>query len=200
MRIKPVFIVLALVGLVGVAVYQNFFAVSGQADETASLQAQAGDDAISDWFMSSQNKTPKPGEKAPSFSLTGLDQALHRAGGRQEKAQLINFWASWCDPCEAEAPELAKMYEKYKDQLDIYSVNVTLLDLKDDAAAFVRKHQYSFPVLMDAKGDAMDLYKVNAYPTNFFVDRDGVIQDVLIGYKQPGELEQKIRLLLKQAN
>ncbi|GIP46963.1 thiol:disulfide interchange protein [Paenibacillus sp. J53TS2] len=139
---------------------------------------------------------PKPGTAAPAFSLPGLDGKTYEVGGKRDKVLLLNFWASWCDPCKEEAPELKALAEKYKDSLDIYAVNVTLYDKLDEAKAFVKEYGYTFPVLLDEKEEAYRMFNGIAFPTNVLIDEQGVIRDVIVGVIPPEELEAKIKNLI----
>jgi len=120
---------------------------------------------------------PRPGSPAPAFSLRGLDGHEYRAGGAREKPLLLNFWDASCPPCMEEAPDLARIYEIYKDRLDLYAVNVTFQDSRDEAAAFAAKNGYAFPVLLDEQGEATRLYRIRGLPTTFLIGKDGVIRD-----------------------
>ncbi|WJH34515.1 TlpA family protein disulfide reductase [Paenibacillus sp. CC-CFT747] len=104
----------------------------------------------------------------------------------------MNFWASWCGPCEAEAPDLMRIYDKLKDKLDIYAVNVTKGDNLKEVKEFLDQYPYPFPVLLDKEGKAAELYQVQVIPTSFLVDRNGVIVDV-IHYLPGKELEKKLK-------
>lgn len=139
---------------------------------------------------------PKPGTAAPAFSLPALDGKTYEVGGKRDKVLLLNFWASWCDPCKEEAPELKALAEKYKDSLDIYAVNVTLYDKLDEAKAFVEEYGYTFPVLLDEKEEVYRMFNGIAFPTNVLIDEQGVIRDVIVGVIPPEELEAKIKNLI----
>ncbi|GJM78435.1 TlpA family protein disulfide reductase [Paenibacillus timonensis] len=139
---------------------------------------------------------PKPGTAAPAFSLPALDGKTYEVGGKRDKVLLLNFWASWCDPCKEEAPELKALAEKYKDTLDIYAVNVTLYDKLDEAKAFVKEYGYTFPVLLDEKEEVYRMFNGIAFPTNVLIDEQGVIRDVIVGVIPPEELEAKIKNLI----
>ena len=141
-------------------------------------------------------QAPKAGYLAPHFSLKDLEGRIHSVGGEREKALLINFWASWCSPCEREAPELVRLYETYGDRLDIYAVNVTTEDTMDDARAFAIKHGFKFPVLLDLDDRVTNAYMVLGYPTSFLVDRHGVVREVIVGLREPKELEKLVRRVL----
>ncbi|MGG1614057.1 TlpA family protein disulfide reductase [Paenibacillus phoenicis] len=161
--------------------FGSFLSGSKEDNNEPSLSAMAAEGA------------PKPGTAAPTFALTGLDGKTYEVGGKRDKVLLLNFWASWCDPCKEEAPELKALSEKYKDSLDIYAVNVTLYDNLDEAKAFVKKYGYTFPVLLDEKEELYRKYNGIAFPTNVLIDEQGVIRDVIVGVISPEELEAKIK-------
>lgn len=138
---------------------------------------------------------PRAGLAAPSFSLQGTGGSNYEVGGPREKALLLNFWASWCEPCQLEAPELNALSLKYKDVLDIYGVNVTSQDYKPNAERFIRKYMLAFPVMFDVKGEVFDKYNGAVFPTNVLIDRNGTISEVILGVLSTEELEKKIEKL-----
>ncbi|WP_068619686.1 TlpA family protein disulfide reductase [Paenibacillus tuaregi] len=185
------FILLGIALLLGVALYQN------------------SDKGILSWFTgASERKSAsisataleksglKPGGEAPAFSLTALDGKTYQVGGKREKPLLVNFWASWCDPCKDEAPDLVKLADKYKSNLDVYSVNVTMYDKLSKAKDFVKTYKMTFPVLLDEKETAYRKYNGVAFPTNVLIDRNGMIQDVIIGLISADELDRKLAKLV----
>lgn len=179
MKNKRNLIVIALVlVLAGFAIYQNM----AVADKEVSLPSETA---------------PKPNYLAPSFSLAGLDGQSYEVGGARNKVLLINFWASWCGPCEVEAPDLKRLADKYKDSLDVYAVNVTAQDRMDNVKSFVKFHQFDFPVLLDTDGAAADVYRIRGLPTTFLVNPEGVITDAF-NLLNPDELEKRIKELVKK--
>jgi thiol-disulfide isomerase/thioredoxin len=137
----------------------------------------------------------KAGLPAPSFTLQGEGDRSFSVGGPREKALVLNFWASWCDPCKLEAPELNAMAKKYKGVLDIYGVNVTSQDYKPYAERFIERYNLTFPAMFDLKGEVFDKYNGVVFPTNVFIDKNGVISEVVLGVLSPEELEEKIKNL-----
>jgi thiol-disulfide isomerase/thioredoxin len=130
---------------------------------------------------------------APSFTLQGNDgNTVYEVGGPRDKALMLNFWASWCEPCQLEAPELNAMAVKYKEVLDIYGINVTSQDYKPNAERFIKKYMLSFPVMFDLKGKVFDKYNGAVFPTNVLIDKNGVISEIILGVLSPEELEKKI--------
>ncbi|MEI7027468.1 TlpA family protein disulfide reductase [Paenibacillus sp. y28] len=133
---------------------------------------------------------------APAFSLQGLDGGQYHVGGARSKPLLLNFWASWCGPCEEEAPYLKALGDKYQDRLDVYAVNVTANDKIDDVNKFVATYQFKFPVLLDKKEEATRLYRIRGIPTTFLIDKNGTIRDAF-NYIKPEDLEKRVKLLLE---
>lgn len=134
---------------------------------------------------------PKAGYQAAVFSLPNLADETVEAGGSGRLA-LVNFWASWCGPCELEAPDLQKLHESYGDVMTLYGVNSTNYDKERDARKFVQDHGFTFPILMDRDGTVTGLYKVNTFPTSFLIDANGVIRERINGVITYGEWERLI--------
>lgn len=139
---------------------------------------------------------PTVGYSAPHFSLVGLDGKTYKIGGKRDKPVVINFWASWCGPCKEEAPDLVKMYNKYKGQLDFYAINSTSNDQLDDAKKFVETYGMPFPIPLDEKGVVSKQYQIMAFPTTFFIDKNGMIVHQVLGMLDEAELEKQMKKLL----
>lgn len=140
----------------------------------------------------------KAGLLAPAFSLEGLDGKTYSENGARDKALIINFWASWCDPCKAEAPELSKFAAAYADDLDIYGINVTKYDNEKKAKEFVKEYALKYPIMLDHKGKVFeDIYKGKVFPTNILIDRRGVITEIILGAPDPKEFEKKVKKLIR---
>lgn len=139
---------------------------------------------------------PKPGFAAPSLQLQSLDGSREWAiGGQRDKPLLLNYWASWCLPCQEELPDLQSLYEQYGDQLDIYGVNATFHDEPELAQKKVQQFGLKFPILTDPDAVGLDLYKVAALPMTFLIDKNGKIVEVL-NLVNREELEKRIKKLI----
>lgn len=126
--------------------------------------------------------SPRVGFNAPDFSLQTLDGQTVTLSDLRGQAVMINLWASWCPPCWQEMPELLHVYETHRDQgLAVLAVNTTFQDDQADVRAFVENFGLTFPVLLDGTGSVSQRYQLRALPTTFFVDRRGVIQEVVVG-------------------
>jgi peroxiredoxin len=133
----------------------------------------------------------RPGDLAPefavtradgtTFTLTDLDGNAIRLADLHGKAVWINFWASWCPPCQAETPVLRDTYATYRDRgLELVAVSVQESSATD-VAAYAERYGLTHPIGNDASGDIFHLYRVFALPTQFFVGPDGVIRSIVQG-------------------
>lgn len=137
--------------------------------------------------------------KAPAFNLStstsGTDSLANHAG----EVVMINFWASWCEPCRTEFPLIDNLYKKYK-KLGFTVLAINIEPDSKAALSFIKDMPVSFPILLDAKNTVSEAYKVDAMPTTVLVDRKGNMRFLHRGY-QPGyenEYEKNIRALLRE--
>jgi cytochrome c biogenesis protein CcmG/thiol:disulfide interchange protein DsbE len=129
-----------------------------------------------------QIPSPREGFLAPDFTLDQLNGGQIRLADLRGKVLLINLWATWCPPCRAEMPAIQRVYEANRGLgFEVLAVNMTHQDSEQSAAAFVEQHGLTFPVLLDRTGQVGRLYLMRALPSTFLVDREGVIQQVMIG-------------------
>ncbi len=139
---------------------------------------------------------PRPGHPAPDFSLVDLDGKIVKLSDLRGKAVLINFWTTWCPPCRAEMPDIETVYQRYKGQ-GLMVLGVDVQEEQDAVAKYVQKGGFSWTFLLDQTGDVFfGKYRGAAFPTSFFVDKDGVVQDVSIGALNEKGLENKLAKIL----
>ncbi len=126
--------------------------------------------------------TPQEGFLAPDFELVTLDGESVSLSNLRGKVVLVNFWASWCPPCRSEMPAMEEIYQQYgPDKFVILAVNDTRQDTLTNIKNFVSEENLTFPILLDESGQVTGKYLVHSLPTSFFIDRDGVIQEIVIG-------------------
>jgi peroxiredoxin len=116
-----------------------------------------------------------------SFQLTDLDGKPVRLADLAGKAVWVNFWASWCPPCQSETPVLRHAADVYRTRgLVIVGISVQESSVAD-VRAYVDRYSLGYTVAADLAGDIFHLYRVYALPTQFFLDPHGRIQAVVQG-------------------
>jgi peroxiredoxin len=125
---------------------------------------------------------PRQGFMAPDFALPSFAGENLRLSELRGQAVIVNVWASWCPPCQAEMPALQKVYEDYHDQgVEILGVNAANSDKEADARAKAAGWGLTFPLLLDFTGEVSRQYQIQSLPTTFFIDGQGVVRNVVVG-------------------
>jgi len=133
----------------------------------------------------------QPGQQAPellvtapdgtSVPLTDLDGKPVQLADLRGKLVWLNFWATWCPPCQSETPVLRDMDEAYRDK-GLAIVGIAVQETTpDDVKAYADRYELGYDIAFDASADVFDLYKVYALPTQFFIDTSGKVLEVVNG-------------------
>ena len=126
------------------------------------------------------------GSALPAFLLNDLTGEAHSPAGLAGKPAVINFWATWCKPCEIEMPLLQAVSEKYP-QIAVIGINSG--EAEEVIQSFVTKYDITFPVWLDTESKVTDQLKIIGLPTTYFIDGLGVIQAVHLGQLTPDLLD-----------
>lgn len=134
---------------------------------------------------------------APDFTLESLDgDETVSLSDYRGKAVVLNFWASWCQPCKQEAPLLQRAWERYRDE-GLVVLGVDAQDLKSDARRFVERYELTYPILHDRNGVTLGRFGYSAFPETWFVDREGrLVGEHVVGEFTEEQLDENIRLAL----
>lgn len=135
-----------------------------------------------------QNPMAVVGKPVPDFDLVFYEgyeyngQPEMKLSDLQGKIVLINIWASWCKPCEQEAPDLEEAWQFYKDSGDVVFVGVDYVDTPAGANEYLTKFNISFPNAPDLKSNISSiLNRQMGVPETYIIDRKGILQKIQIG-------------------
>ena len=127
---------------------------------------------------SSQNQSDASEERmeAPDFTVVDGEGNEISLSDFRGKPVILNFWASWCGPCQSEMPDFDSYYNEYQEDIHFLMVNVTGgRETVDTAKEFIQEEGYTFPVYYDTKGEGSTAYGVYGIPMTFFIDEEGYV-------------------------
>ena len=129
------------------------------------------------------------------LSLTDLDGKPLSLAALRGRPVWINFWATWCPPCQQETPVLRDAYQAHKAE----GLVLIAVDVQEDAATvreYATKYGLSYPIGLDATGAVFRTYKIFGLPSHYFIDPDGVIRGRYFGPLTREQVEQQLRAIL----
>jgi cytochrome c biogenesis protein CcmG/thiol:disulfide interchange protein DsbE len=176
-----------------------------QAAERLHASAAQGE-LVVDAAGTSQYLTPLRGKPAPPFTLEDLSGNKVSLASFKGHALAINFWATWCAPCKIETPWLIDLRNQYAAQgFEVLAISADDIDRNDpkkfsnekqEIARFVQKMHMPYPVLIDGGSIADPYGGLDALPTTFFVDHNGVVVAAQMGITSKDEIERNIKKAL----
>ena len=135
---------------------------------------------------------------APDFALALFDGTGFRLSDYRGQVVLMNFWASWCPPCRDEAPDLAALYDDYRSQgFTVLGVNM-LESSRRKALDFIDEFGIGYPNGEDLGEKVTNLYRVEAPPESFLIDRRGEVRRFFIGAIRYDDASVEIEALLAE--
>ena len=142
-------------------------------------------------------EAPKAGSAAPDFTLPDLKGKKVQLSSFKGKAVVIDFWATWCEPCKIEMPWLVDLQKKYGPQgLQVLGVAMDDAD-EQTIQEFARKMGVNYPVLKGTEAVADSYGGLDGLPAAFFLDRSGKIVDVAVGLASQSVLEDSVKRSLE---
>jgi len=133
---------------------------------------------------SSPAPTPVPqvGNPAPDFQLQSLDGQAVSLSALRGRPVLLNFWATWCGPCQIEMPFLQEAFDDSEwSEKGLVILAVNQGESPSRAKQFMERNDLSFLVLLDTNFEVSEAYNASRIPVTFFIDKDGIIKDKKIG-------------------
>ncbi|HDR7490866.1 TPA: redoxin domain-containing protein [Bacillus cereus] len=184
-------IIVVLLCLAGYAAYEQF----GNKEQTVKVKQEKSEAAMKEIIARNGIEI---GKSAPDFELTKLDGTNVKLSDLKGKKVILNFWATWCGPCQQEMPDMEAFYKEHKENVEILAVNYTPSEKgggEEKVSNFIKEKGITFPVLLDKNIDVTTAYKVITIPTSYFIDTKGVIQDKFIGPMTQKEMEKRVAKL-----
>ena len=146
----------------------------------------------------SRNTETPPSTQAADFTLRGLDGQAVSLSKLRGRPVLLNFWATWCGPCRSEMGYFQELFsdKKWTDK----GLVILAVDVGESAAvvdSFVKDNKLTFTVLLDADQSVAQKYNIRYFPTTFFIDKDGIIENTKIGaFTSKQEVENELKQIV----
>lgn len=125
-----------------------------------------------------ERQIPQSGQKFPDFTLESLDGEKITLSELANQPIVINFWATWCDPCKEEMPLFEAIYSENS---GIVVLGINYNEPANIIRRFVQERGITFPILLDADGKLAERFQVFGFPTTYFIDRDGILRGIYVG-------------------
>ena len=136
---------------------------------------------------------------APDFTVYDLDGNAVQLSDFIGKPIVLNFWASWCGPCQMEMPDFHEKYLQLGEKVNFLMINMTTgRETQESAIAFIEKNDYSFPIFYDTQSDAAMTYGAYSLPTTYFIDAEGYAIAQATGAIDAETLQRGIDMILPQ--
>lgn len=143
-------------------------------DPLSTQETQAQRETTQPEETAAAETSEPPRMMAPDFVVYDAQGEEVRLSDYFGKPIVLNFWASWCGPCQMEMPGFQEKYLELKDEVHFLMVNMTTgRETLETAQAFLEESGYTFPVFFDTQGDAAIAYGAYSLPMTFFIDADG---------------------------
>lgn len=138
---------------------------------------------------------------APDFTMTDADGATLTLADFKGKPVLLNFWASWCGPCQSEMPDIQTAWKEHGTDVEFVIVNMTGMngETEQSAKAFLADAGYTFPCYFDANNSAATAFGVSSIPQTYLINAEGNILGGYMGAMTSSIIDEGIQMLLNTA-
>jgi len=113
------------------------------------------------------------GQKVPPFELLTFDGELHNTEDYAGKVIVVNFWASWCQPCESEAADLEQAWRRYEPGGDVIFLGIDYVDTEPEALSYLAKFDITYPNGPDLRTEISQMFRILGVPETYIIDQNG---------------------------
>jgi cytochrome c biogenesis protein CcmG/thiol:disulfide interchange protein DsbE len=139
------------------------------------------------------------GQSAPDFELTTFDGEVIRLSDLRGKVVVLNFWASWCKPCEQEAGDLESAWRMYQPDGNIIFLGIDWTDTEPNAMKYLEKFDITYPNGPDLGTRISQAYRTTGVPETYIIDKDGILRYVKLSpFLSLDEIVRAITPILEQ--
>ncbi|BDH61485.1 thiol-disulfide oxidoreductase ResA [Lysinibacillus sp. PLM2] len=139
------------------------------------------------------------GDVAPDFVLIDMNGVEHRLSNYRGQGVFLNFWGTWCKPCEREFPIINRYYQVYKTEgLQVLAVNIAESDFV--VQNYIDRKGLTFPVLIDKSKSVMGTYNINPLPTTVLINPEGKIENIITGEMSETAIRSYMEQILPSKN
>ena len=149
------------------------------------------------WKLLHVSIGPVSSGSAPDFNLTTFDGKIYSLSNYIGHVVVINFWASWCGPCEQEAADLERAWRDHKDSGVIF-IGVDYVDTESEALAYLEKWGVTYPNGPDLRTEISQAYRIRGVPETYIVDKHGNLAQPIIGPANHAQLAAIIERFLQE--
>jgi cytochrome c biogenesis protein CcmG/thiol:disulfide interchange protein DsbE len=135
------------------------------------------------------------GQPAPPWTEPLVPHGTLSLASLHGKAVYLNFFASWCPPCNEEAPAIEALQKRYASR-GLRVIGIDVLENARKAESFRSEHRLSYPIVVD-DGALRNQYNVNGLPVHVFIDRRGTVRRILVGELSAAQMQAQVRKLLR---
>lgn len=138
--------------------------------------------ALMGWGLRNAQQGPvQVGNTVPAFELSTFDGQKINTGDLAGKVIVVNFWASWCKPCEQEAAELEEAWRYYQNSGEVVFLGVDYVDTETEARGYLEKFDITYPNGPDLRTAISQLFKISGVPETYIIDKNGKLAARKIG-------------------
>lgn len=145
----------------------------------------------------SQKGPVQVGDQVPDFEIETFDGEVIRLSEHRGKVVVLNFWASWCKPCEQEAEDMETAWQYYQERGDVLFLGVDYVDTEPEAMGYINKFNISYPNGADLGTKISQAFRIKGVPETYIIDQEGILRSFQLGpFMSLSQIKGKIDPLL----